>query len=421
LNPPEDLPAKDLPAHTDAAPDGLRRRDFVRRAAVAGAAATSAGALIAGPGAGAALADGKGKRAPEAVTSIHQHLNGFSHWDMNVADRDKSRAWYEATTGMRMFAETSSDQAFPSLGIAHGRWKGYMMKDELSAPPAPMIHLVEWETPAVVGTAYQYASNVGWSRLAQIVADTATARAAVEAQGSKPFFNVPPYYNPPAWPGGPRIYYDSFCVRDPDGVINQFAKGGQFVSVASAAKLVAVASATANDDLHAPFYAELLGLDAGGALQTSAPWRNIYDETGGYGLFEGVGWVPRGDTRVGYDWLEWEVSRQHPTPYKEPNHRGIIRSSIEVDDIEACYDILRRSWWNRKYNIVLGPPEEWDFGPGFSGKRTVVNFKSEEGVYFQLIQQAPQAALPAGANYPNGLSIFPQYGHDLFPPGGTEG
>ena len=349
-------------------------------------------------------------RGSAAEPTIHSHLNRISHWDLNVEDLERSREWYEATTNMRVVAETSADQAFPSLGIEHGRFKGYMLRDKGNAPPYPMVHLVEWQTPETVGTVYPTASNVGWCRIAHNVADTAEARERVLATGAEPFFPTGTFTNPPFHPLGPPIYYDSFCVRDPDGVINQFfgADSADTTSALGAAvrSPMVMNFNTADIDANAPFFAGLLGLDASAVLQTSGPWQNIYDERGGEVQFEGLFWTPRGDDRVSFDWLTFDDTKTtYSTPYREHNHRGVIRSAIEVDDVHACYDVLRESSWNKDHGIVLGPPEEWDFGTQF-GTRTILNFRSPEGVYFQLIQQATP---PIGKNYPNGEQILHPY------------
>ena len=347
---------------------------------------------------------------PESST-IHPHLNRFSHWDVNVENLERAREWYEATTNMRVVAETNADQPFPSLDIPRGRFKGYMLRDIGNAPPYPMIHLVEWQTPKTEGTVYPTASNVGWCRIAHNVANTAEARARVVGKGSEPFFPTGTHTNPPFHPLGPPIYYDAFCVRDPDGIIHQFfgADSADKTSAlgASTRSPMVVNFNTADIDRNAPFFGGLLGLDASVVLQTSGPWQNIYDERGGEVQFEGLFWTPRGDDRVAFDWLTFPETRTtYSTPYHKHNNRGIIRSAIEVDDIGACYNILKDSGWNKDMRIVLGPPEEWNLGSQI-GTRAVLNFKSPEGVYFQLVQQPTP---PIGKNYPNAEEILHPYG-----------
>lgn len=123
---------------TDAPVGRSTRSDFLKRAAVAGAAATAGGAI-----AGLGTATGARGRAIRTAAGLHDRLNRASHWDLNVADLERSRAWYEAATPMRAVAETSADQAFPSLGIKRGRFEGCMLQDPSLGPNAPRIHLVE--------------------------------------------------------------------------------------------------------------------------------------------------------------------------------------------------------------------------------------------------------------------------------------
>ena len=86
------------------------------------------------------------------------------------------------------------------------------------------------------------------------------------------------------------------------------------------------------------------------------------------------------------DWLHWLESPDLPSPYAEPNHVGIVRCAIEVDNLDAVHEILKRSTWAQQYPILMGGIEEWDFGPQW-GARRVLNFKDPEGVAFQLVEQ----------------------------------
>ena len=63
-----------------------------------------------------------------------------------------------------------------------------------------------------------------------------------------------------------------------------------------------------------------------------------------------------------------------------------MRCAIEVDDLDAAHEILKRSTWAQQYPILIGGIEEWDFGPQW-GARRVLNFKDPEGVAFQLVEQ----------------------------------
>src|SRR5216683_5540318 len=40
------------------------------------------------------------------IGGLHDRLNRISHWDVNVTDLGRSRSWYEATTTLRVVAQT---------------------------------------------------------------------------------------------------------------------------------------------------------------------------------------------------------------------------------------------------------------------------------------------------------------------------
>jgi hypothetical protein len=97
----------------------------------------------------------------DRASGLHDRLNRISHWDVNVTDLERSRAWYEATTTLRVVARTKAAQSFPSFGIEFGSFTGYLLKDATLLHGVPMIHLVRWEKPAPVGTPYRSQAHVG--------------------------------------------------------------------------------------------------------------------------------------------------------------------------------------------------------------------------------------------------------------------
>jgi catechol 2,3-dioxygenase-like lactoylglutathione lyase family enzyme len=324
-----------------------------------------------------------GSLRPDA-RGLHNRINRISHWDFNVTDLERSREWYEATTGLRAIAETSADQAFPGLGIDHGRFRGYMMKDISQDGGFPMIHLVQWEEPTPVGKPYLSQANVGWYRIVPLVADIDASRAAVEAQGGTPFFpttNEKITFHPQV----PEFKYRVFGVHDPDGITVEFGEIG--AGHYDIPKVPAcIANNTTNPDKYLPFYTDVLGLDLLQGAQTPGPVPNVFSPIGGESRPDGAFFGMRGDNRVFFDWLAWSEADDYPTPYQEPNHVGIIRCSFEVDDLDHSYEILQNSSWAREGHINVAAPEEWNWGPQF-GSRRVVTFTDPEGVGYQLLEQ----------------------------------
>ena len=89
----------------------------------------------------------------------------------------------------------------------------------------------------------------------------------------------------------------------------------------------------------------------------------------------------RSDSRSPIDVLEWKTPGPYGEAYAEPNHLGINRVALEVDDIAAARGRL----------IESGHPasdvEEWDMGE--FGKRQVVVFKDPDGIMLELIEHLP--------------------------------
>jgi catechol 2,3-dioxygenase-like lactoylglutathione lyase family enzyme len=346
--------------------------------------------------------------SPLDEKGLHSRLQRVLHWDVNVSDLGRARQWIESVTPLRVVAETTADQAFPSLGIRQGRFEGLMMRDATKGAALHdlsrlhMLHIVEWKAPKPVGKPYADHANVGWSRVNCFVEDSeATLRACV-ANGSPPFASPPaeePNFGGPG--AAPRTGgYRPFCVHDPDGVTWEFEPTSpDYGGVAQTP--IFVGHNTSDVDRYLPFYTETLGLDFLGATQTRAPMKNIYSPTGGTVSFDGALFGLRGGPPSFY-WLEWDGSRERARPYRVQNHLGIVRMALEVDDLDAAYRTLQRSSWAERSGVVLGPPEEWDYGPQY-GRREVFNFCDPEGVFFQLHQQTH---LPV-ALHPWGYDPFP--------------
>jgi catechol 2,3-dioxygenase-like lactoylglutathione lyase family enzyme len=321
--------------------------------------------------------------SPHDARGLRNRINRIRHYDVNVTDLERSRKWYEATTELRMVGKTSLDQAIPSLGLSSARFDGYLMQDTSQSGKFPIIHLVEWKEPKPVGTPYWSHANVGWYRIVPEVADIHQARRAVLAQGSTPLAettdthvkfhrDLPPHR------------YRVFTVRDPDGIAVEFSQPE--LRLRQPVVPVTVAHNTADVEGHLPFYTDILGLDFLWGLQVGAPMPNVYSPGGGTVEHDGALLSVRGETRVIFDWLQWDTSPDLHKPYAEPNHVGIMRCAFEVDDIDAAYETLRRSRWAQDKRISVAAPEQWNLGAD-QGVLTVLNFTDPDGVAFQLVQQ----------------------------------
>lgn len=323
--------------------------------------------------------------SPNDARGLRNRLNRIRHYDVNVSDLDRSIAWYQATTGIKPVMRTAADQPMPSLGLRRGRFEGCMLQDPDQGGKFPMIHLVEWKDPKPVGTPYRSHANVGWYRIVPEVADLAAAREKCIAQGSEPFApsvdamvkfhrNVDPHR------------YRVFTVHDPDGIAVEFSQPE--ARLRQPVVPIVVAHNSAHVAEHIAFYTDTLGLDFMQGLQVGELMPNVYSPGGGLVGHDGALMGLRGDTKVMFDWLQWDNTPDLPNPYAEPNHVGIMRCAFEVDDLDAAYKTLCRSSWAKAGKIKVAAPEDWDLGPE-AGTLRVVNFTDPEGVCFQLVEQPP--------------------------------
>ncbi len=315
------------------------------------------------------------------LTSLHDRLNRILHFDVNVTDLERSRAWYEAVSPLRVVSETRCDQVFPSLGLASGAFRGYLMRDATQVGEYPMIHLVQWLDPAPAGRPYEHHSQVGWYRIVSVATDIHAVRAAVQAAGSEPIAETTDRQQQ-FHAGVPAERYRVFAARDPDGIAVEFSAA----DARPARTPIVVAHNTADAERFLPFYTHTLGLEFMQGLQVPGPMPNVYSPGGGTTQHDGALMALRGDRRVMFDWLQW-APRVPGTAYAEPSHVGIMRCALEVDDLRASYAALAGSEWHRSGQITVHEPETWDLGP--AGELEVVTFTDPEGVGFQLVQQPP--------------------------------
>jgi catechol 2,3-dioxygenase-like lactoylglutathione lyase family enzyme len=320
--------------------------------------------------------------APAGKRGIRDRLSRVSHWDVNVVDLERSREFYEATTALEVVGKTSADQVFPSLGLDRGRFRGYLLRDPSQTGTFAMLHLVQWLDPVPVGTAYQSHTNVGWYRICPLVDDIDAVRETVIRHGGVPFAETTNRYVQLHADVEPSLYR-VFTCHDPDGIAVEWV-GWK----ADRRAPVTVAHNTADVRRWLPFYVDGLGLDFTSGAQTPGPADNVYSPGGGLTSHDGAILTVRGDDRVIFDWLEWDRSPEHPTPYAEPHHVGVVRCALEVDDLDEAHGVLCETAWARDGLIMVSAPELWQLGDVL-GDRRVVNFTDPEGVGFQLIEQAP--------------------------------
>ncbi|MGE0487280.1 MAG: VOC family protein [Gammaproteobacteria bacterium] len=327
---------------------------------------------------------------------LRGHLNRFAHTVINVSDLDRALAFYEATFPVcRVCRIDGPPQAYPGLGIARGRCRGWVLESRahprppgalVAEFPARHLHLVEWLEPRPVGRPYVEANHVGIYRQNSLVPDLDAAYGRVLDHGGRP-------YGEPSWitlsPDGFGVRV--FAFRDPDGSTLEMIEAGDAAS--SYAGMMHHCNLNVRDLARSyRFYRETIGLDlayylapatpqppGSGALGDllRAPHGSVH---GGDMNFAAALLSVRSDTRSPIDVLEWTLPGPYGEPYAEANHLGISRVAFEVDDIAAARTRLLATG-----HAAVGDIETWDMGE--AGERRVVVFKDPDGIWLELVEQ----------------------------------
>ncbi len=385
----------------------LRRSDFLKRAAVAGAGATGAAAVLAET----ALAGGKpGPSGPRGPATLGGLLTRIAHVWINVSDVERSVEFYERVVPYVRTARIDGPaQAYRGIGIARGRFEGWVLTgthDLESGAPTRRIHLVQWIDPAPVGVPYPEANHLGFYRTNNIASGsglTATHEKVVAA-GGRP-------YGPPSFilinPGGAGVYV--FGMRDPDGITLEYS-GGLEPDPDSIDQPSHVQLNCRSLPRSYRFYHDVIGLEQSVRLNPDAPQpatngslgdllRNPDGSVNDQGVFDydaSIIGAPA-DLRHPIDLLEWEIpDGPFGRPYKRPNNLGIMRLAFEVTDIEAARDALLRTEREAIGARGIGPVETWDLGE--AGTRRVAVFHDIDGAQLELVERpgrATQGPLPA--------------------------
>jgi catechol 2,3-dioxygenase-like lactoylglutathione lyase family enzyme len=356
---------------------GMRRGDFLRRTAIAGAGVAGGATL----GAGAALS---GVKRPGRESTLRDRINRVAYVVINVSDLERSRAFYESVSPLQVRVRTQAPaQRFAGLGIARGQFDGYLMDDGSGGAGGPptQIHLVQWMTPAPVGQPYPVFWHVG---LAKIAFTTPSAKAKLAQLASLGIHTT-----------NRLIYRGYTSIQDPDGVGISFP-GSPTAELPAGEdprryeRLLHTNPSVRDIARSMRFYGEFMGLDL--AIE-NVPCEPIASSQGpGSDL---VQWDSHLYTARGGGFLVDASQFHYPpptkatlTPYVEPTNLGIARIGFEVDDIDAAYEILVRARPVGKGPAPVGPPEEWDYGPP-RGVRRVVVFRDPDGIRLELTEKIP--------------------------------
>ena len=278
---------------------------------------------------------------------------------------------------MKAVARTNGPaQSYPSLGIKHGQFDGYMLRDA-QAYPSRAIHIVEWKSPKPVGKPYETFINVGIYRTSHLTPNIQASYQQVLAAGGVPWG---PPSNIVITPEGGGVL--SFGFKDPDGTTLQYLEDPTVPAAVTYHENINCRSLRRSF----PFYQDVLGLDYIFRRIAREPQDASVGALGqgveGEIFFDAPFFGYRADERNPIDLLEWKIPGPVGQPYRSPFNLGIISLALEVDDIDRARAKLVETGLKG-----VSRPESWNMGD--FGTRKVVNFRDPDGVFLQLIERPP--------------------------------
>lgn len=292
---------------------------------------------------------------------------------INVRELERSRAFYEAVTPMRVIARTRAPlQPFNVLGEAQGSFDGYLLDDGSGGDPT-MLHLIEWQQPAPRGQANPTFFHAGWGKIAfsHTGADDVLERLAANG----------------VTPSNPEIQRQYVSITDPDGVIISFLYNPQ----RQRPSFYHCVSGPSDPGRTVAFYCDLFGLEYWMASQPAGPLPTSQGPGANEAQWDSHILRSHGDHRFNIDVSKILVPAQAGTVCPDPLNIGIGRIGIEVRDVDAAAALIGQALAQqpRGEARLLGPVETWDLG-GEVPRRKVIGLKDPDGMHIDIYQPERQ-------------------------------
>ena len=258
----------------------------------------------------------------------------ISHVVVNVTDLERSVAFYEATTTLRVRSRfVAPEQAFGPLGIERAAFEGAAMADG-AVEGGPSMLLVRWKGAPAGLTTYGSFTSIGLFRLCFQSAEVERVYADVVAEGGRPF-------TAPLGPDGQNQKgRPVFSFPDPDGTVIEY------VTRPGPTRLYHVNCNCSDLARSSAFYEGALGLIQYERLATTIPVVNSFSTGGPPATFQAAllsdspEVLPDGRPRFIFDLVEWTSPKPVGTPYRSQMNPGIVRLSIVAADLTTAHSEL---------------------------------------------------------------------------------
>jgi len=293
-------------------------------------------------------------------------ITGIAHANVNCSDLERSLRFY-TELGLRAGAHTAPElpQDCRAFGLAgDGQWDAWMLATE-GDPLAAAIDLLEWKLPRPVGHPPRDAAQLGFSRLALRVGDSAALRARLATRGVEC--------------SEAADAERGFSTRDPDGTLLDVSE-----VPGTAARLASVGVNCSDLARSLAWYQRVLGLE----LRSRSMRKDASGE--GFALAgplerEVASLAPPARAAgVSVELCEWRQPRAHGRPAAQANQLGIFRMAFLVAEAHLAWQELRA------LGVVCPPPVWLAMGPEIPIEGLwAVFFPDPDGTCLELIQSPP--------------------------------
>jgi catechol 2,3-dioxygenase-like lactoylglutathione lyase family enzyme len=246
------------------------------------------------------------------------------HCNLNVRDVAAAAAVYRDALGLRVVMRSRPVGADSSvLGLdAPTDSRVWFLYDHRGGRVGPAIELVQWDTPATIGSASSNPADVGMRALGFRVPSVAAAADRIQAAGGERTARA--------------SSFTDAVARDADGVDVDLVAAGH---AERAATMAHVRLNCGGLERTTQWY-EALGLRRAGGVDTEV-WTEAPDAYGREAV--PVQRLTFGD-RSGFELrlTTWPGTSPTARARQAANHRGLFRMAFAVDDVDAAVATARR-------------------------------------------------------------------------------
>lgn len=294
---------------------------------------------------------------------------------VNVTDLERSRAFYEAMTPLRVHARIEArEQRFNGLGIESGSFDGYLLRDEVAGDRVS-VQLVQWHRPSPTGNTYRSHTNPGYFRICFGSPDVTGLYNSVIAAGYETLSPLRPPH------GQHQKGRPVFSFRDPDGTVLEY------VTLPGEYHLHHTNCNVSDLDQAHAFYQDVLGLHRESHWFTTVPESHSFGPGGDLmtyraNLYSTAGGSPEQPPNFLLDVVQSTFPGPIGRVYAEPTNVGIARVGLEVRSVDAAYEALQAT----DASVIVAAPERWDLGADVGSVKSLI-VRSPDGAPVELIER----------------------------------